>query len=117
MKQLSKHITEALKISSKSKVHGSGLLDPDDFKDMETPGYDWDGEEMILVGKPFKNKTTKEYLDTKCYIKNNGYTIYNDLEDIDFKEDFDYFVYARYNADKELNCFVYGFDGAYAEDK
>ena len=117
MKIIKEYILEALKINSKSKVHGSGLLDPEDFKDMETPGYNWDGEEMILIGKPFKNKNTKEYAETKEYIKTSGYKVYNDLEDIDNKENFDYFIYARYDTDNEINCFVYGFEGAYVEDK
>ena len=119
MKELTKYlkdnkVLEALKINSKSKVNKDEILDPEDFKDMETPGFDGMGEELIIIGKPFKHKNTKDYVETKVYIKEKHYQIENDLEDIDDRDDYDYFVYARYLSDDELYCFTYGYEGAYA---
>ena len=115
MKYIKDYISEALKINSKSKVNDSGILHPNDFRDMETPGFTWDDEDIFLIGKPFKDKNSKEYIETMNYIKEKKYKIGNTFDDMD-KDDFEYFAYARFENDDEVNCFVYP-DAAYALEK
>lgn len=123
MKNLNEILIEKLTISSKTKVNKKDYLDPEDIKDIETPGKDYFGEDVVIIGLPFKNKNDKNYKTTKEYIKNmsvDGYSIYNDLEDIDNLNEYDkdtYFAYACHKGDKEINCYVYGPEGIYAENE
>jgi len=116
MKTLNKYIIEGLKIDSKTKVNNPNLIDIKKIKGPETPGKDYFGEEITIIGWPFKDKQDINYKKTKEYIRKNGYMIYNDLEEIEYPEYYDYFVYAGYEGYSEVNCYTYGEDGVVCAD-
>ena len=121
MINLSKYISEGIKLSSKSNViEKVKILDPNDFMYEEYFGYNYNGDKVIVVGKPFKHKNTLNYVESKKYIKTNGYMINNDLEDIDkeTRENAEWFIYATPNVQEiTLDCYVYGLEGVYVKEK
>ena len=124
MKVINNFINEKLIINKNTKISKRDYIEPEDIEGPETPGKDYFNEDIIIIGRPFKNiksKQTKEnYLYSLHYIKDNGYSIYNDLGDIDNLNEYDkdtYFVYACHKDDKEVNCYIYGPDGVYGVDE
>lgn len=115
MKNLNKFILEKLKINSKSKINNIEILDPKDFDNsFEHNGFDYNGDSILIIGKPFKDKNDKNYKESKEFIKENGLMIYNDLEDILLDApNSEYYIYACPGDDMEVDCYVYGTDGAY----
>lgn len=117
MIQLNNYITEKLKINSKSKVNVNNIeiLDPKDFDNsFEHIGYDYNGNEIVILGKPFKDKNDKNYKESKNLIKRDGYEIHYDLEDmLSDAPKSEYYIYACPD-DMEVYCYVYGELGAYA---
>jgi hypothetical protein len=112
MKQLYVFINEKLKVSSKSKINKNEPLEPEEVEGPETPGKDYFDEGVVIIGWPFKKKNDDNYNKTKEYIRTNGYRIFSDLEDIDDKEMFDWFCYAKHpDDDTQINCYVYGPEG------
>ena len=117
MKTLDNFIQEKLKINSKSKINKNEPLEADEIEGPETPGKDYFNEDVVIIGWPFKDKNDPNYKKTKEYIKKWGYSVYNDLEDIEDKDMWDYFCYAQPPndgfeiSDSEINCYVYGPEG------
>ena len=113
MKDLLEIIQEKLKVNSKSKINNIEPLKPEEIEGPETPGKDYFDEDVVIIGWPFKDKNDQNYKKTKEYIRNERYSIYNDLEDIEDQDMWDYFCYAIHPDDKlEINCYVYGPEGA-----
>ena len=118
MKELKEIIREKLTITKDSKINTTKYLEPIEIEDPETPGEDYFGEEVIIIGWPFKDKNDPNYKNTKEYIKKERYSVYNDLEEIEDQEMWDYFCYAQHPNDKsEINCYVYGPEGVQAYRK
>ena len=121
MKSIVDSINEKLKINKNTKISKRDYIEPEDIEDMETPGKDYFGEDVVIVGKPFTKKDgDQNYLDALRYIRKSKYVVYNDLADIDNLDDYDdnaYFVYAAHKGDKELNCYTYGPEGVYGVDE
>jgi hypothetical protein len=112
MKDINYFIQEKLKVNSKSKINNMEPLEPEEIEEVETPGKDYFDEDITIIGWPFKKKNDKNYQDTKEYIRNKGYLIYNDLEEIEDKDMFDWFCYAKHpDDDTQINCYVYGPEG------
>lgn len=105
-------INEKLKVSSKSKINKNEPLEPDEIEGPETPGKDYFDDDVIIIGWPFKDKNDKNYKRTKEYISKKRYSVYNDLEDIEDSDMWDWFCYATHENEQELNCYVYGPEGA-----
>jgi hypothetical protein len=125
MKSIVDLINEKLIINKNTKISKKrDYIEPEDIEDMENPGKDYFGDDVVLIGKPFQNvrsgQTKQNFLDALHYIRKNGYTIYNDLADIDNLNEYPkdtYFIYACHKGDKELNCYVYGPEGVYGVDE
>ena len=115
MKSINDYIIEKFKISSKNAKQK--YLDPEDIEGPETPGEDYFGEEVTIIGWPFKDKNDKNYKRTKEYIRKEGYSVYNDLEEIEDQDMWDYFCYACHKDEFEVDCYVYGSEGAIALNK
>ena len=116
MKFLKDIILEKLKVNSKLKINKNEPLEADEIEGPETSGKDYFDEDVVIIGWPFKDKNDPNYKRTKEYIKKEGYSVYNDLEEIDDKDMFDWFCYAYINEDtpwgtKEVNCYAYGPEG------
>lgn len=118
MKGINNFIYEKLKINKNTKISKRDYIEPEDIEDMETPGKDYFGDDVVIVGKPFTTKPKDQnYLETLRYIRKSKYLVYNDLEDIEGIENYKWFVYACHKGDNELNCYVYGPDGVYGVDE
>ena len=121
MKVINNFINEKLKINKNTKISKRDYIEPEDIEDMETPGKDYFGDDVVIVGKPFTKKgKDQNYIDALRYIRKSKYLVYNDLADIDNLDDYDdnaYFAYAAHKGDKELNCYVYGPEGVYGVDE
>ena len=115
MKDLNNFIIEKLKVNSKSKINKNEPLEADEIEGPETPGKDYFDDDVVIIGWPFKNKNDQNYKKTKEYIRKEGYSVYNDLEEIEDQDMWDYFCYASHIGDKsKVNCYVYGPEGAQA---
>jgi len=112
MKDINSFIQEKLKVSSKSKINKNEPLEPDEIEGPETPGKDYFDDDVIIIGWPFKDKNDKNYKRTKEYISKKRYSVYNDLEDIEDSDMWDWFCYATHENEQELNCYLYGPEGA-----
>lgn len=113
MKDLNNFILEKLKVNSKSNVHKFKELEPEEIEGPETPGKDYFDDDVVIIGWPFKDKNDKNYKRTKEYIRKEGYSVYNDLEEIEDQDMFDWFCYAKHpDNGSEINCYVYGPEGA-----
>lgn len=102
------------KLNSKN-VKQSEYLEPEEIEDPETQGKDYWDEDITIIGWPFQKEGDENYNKTKEYIKKHHYRINNDFGDIDNPEFFDWFCYAM--KDNEINCYVYGTEGAIALNK
>lgn len=122
MKTINNYLVEKFKLNSKTSKK-SEYLEPEEIEDPETPGKDYWGDDVIIIGWPFQEKNDENYNKTKEYIRKCHYQIYNDYEEIDHPEFFDWFCYAistdkRFSSgEKEVNCYVYGTEGAIALNK
>jgi len=113
MKDIDYFIQEKLKVNAKSKINKNEPLEADEIEGPETPGKDYFDEDVVIIGWPFKDKNDQNYKKTKEYIKKEGYSVYNDLEDIEDSDMWDWFCYAQHpNDGSEINCYVYGPEGA-----
>ena len=118
MKSIIDLINERLIINKSTKISKRDYIEPEDIENMETPGKDYFGDDVIIVGKQFTKKgKDQNYLETLRYIRKSKYLVYNDLEDIEDLENYEWFVYACHKGDKELNCYVYGPEGVYGIDE
>lgn len=122
MKSINDYIVEKFKLNSKT-LKKSEYLEPEEIKDPETPGKDYLNNDVIIIGWPFQKEGDENYKKTKEYIKKCHYRINYDFGDIDDPEFFDWFCYAIntdkrfFNSEKEVNCYVYGTEGAIALNK
>lgn len=118
MKNINTFILEKLKINSKTKIiHNNKILSPKDFDSLENIGIDYNGEEILVIGKPFKDYNDKNWEISMDYIHKKGYEIINGFDDIDNKKDFDYFVYACPTDNMEVCCYVYDESGVLVYEK
>ena len=53
MKSIVDSINEKLKINKNTKISKRDYIEPEDIEDMETPGKDYFGDDVVIVGKPF----------------------------------------------------------------
>lgn len=122
MKYINDYIVEKFKINSKN-IKNKKYLEPEEVEGPETPGIDYWNEEITIIGWPFQEKNDENYKKTKEYIRKSHYQIWNDYEEIDEKDMFDWFCYAVKSdegspgSEKEVNCYVYGTEGAIALNK
>jgi len=114
MKNLDEFVIEKLKINKNVKIKEEKFLEPEDVIGPETPGKDYFDEDVIIIGWPFQKENDENHKKTKEYIKKEGYRIYNDLNEIEDQDMFDWFCYACHKDDSEVNCYVYGSEGAIA---
>lgn len=114
MKHLSTYILEKFKINKNTKIED--YLDPTEFTQLETPGKDYFGEDVTIIGFPFKTKQDDNYKKSKEYIKKKGYSIWYDLEDFEDKDMFEWFVYAGKLKEQPntIDCYSYGPEGVVA---
>jgi len=112
MKDLVGFVNEKLQINKTSKIIPR-ILDPEEIEGPETPAIDYNDEPCIIIGKAFKNKEDKNYKETRDLISNKYYNnpITYDFDDIDEKDMFDWFVYAKQHKWKEIGCFPYDSSG------
>lgn len=88
------------------------FIEADDIKGPVTCG-EYNGEKVVVIGKPFTNDRDEAYIMAKEYIKKLGYKdITMDLKDCynelgEYAEDVDYWVFAA-SEDGEVSCFEYG---------
>ena len=117
MKSINYYIVEKFKISSKNAKQK--YLDPEDIEGPETPAEDYQNEPCIIIGKPFKNKQDKNYKETKDLLSNvySKNPITYGYDDIEEKDMFDWFVFAKQLEYKEIGCFGYGHEGVIGINK
>lgn len=109
-----KRIVEYINESSKHRKSAPRHFDAEDITGPLTPAVDYDGNNCIIIGKPFTNERDEAYLVDKELIKKIGYKniamdleyLYNELPEA---EDAEYFVFATNG--HEVSCFVYGDSG------
>ena len=88
------------------------FIEADDIKGPVTCG-EYNGEKVVVIGKPFTNDRDEAYIMAKEYIKKLGYKdITMDLKDCynelgEYAEDVEYWVFAA-SEDGEVSCFEYG---------
>ena len=114
MKNISNFILEKLKISKNTKINkdfDDDVLLPNEFKKLENIGINYNGEQVLVLGKPFKDRNDKNWEISMNFIQDNDFEIINGFDDIDNKEDFDYFVYACSEDNMEVYCYVYDSSG------
>lgn len=92
------------------------FIEADDIKGPVTCG-EYNGEKVVVIGKPFTNDRDEAYIMAKELIKKLGYSdITMDLKDcyenMPDAEDVDYWVFAYGN--DEVSCFEYGPSGVAA---
>lgn len=120
MKEIKEFITEKFKLNSKN-ISKPKYLEPEEVKGPETPGEDYWDEEVTIIGWPFQEKNDENYKKTIEYIRKSHYQIWNSYEDIEEKDMFDWFCYAlksdEGSSGNEVNCYVYGTEGAIALNK
>ena len=115
MKDLVSFISEKLQIKKTDKIKEK-ILNPEEIEGPETPAIDYNGEPCIIIGKAFKNKEDKNYKETRDLLFNKYHKnpITYDFEDIEEKDMFDWFVYAKQPKWKEIGCFAYDPSGVQA---
>lgn len=91
-------------------------IDPKTIKGPLTPA-EYNGEAVVIIGKPFTNDRDEAYIMAKELIKKLGYgDVTMDLKDcyenMPDAEDVDYWVFAYGN--DEVSCFEYGPSGVAA---
>ena len=127
MKSLTQYLLEKLKVNSNSKIsknRNSEYLEPDEFEQDFTEGEDYNGEKVIVIGKPFKDENDPDGKQAANLVakkmKENRMILFvcslNDAKDMmDNPEEVDYWCYAM--NDNEIACFVYGPDGVVVKRK
>lgn len=117
MKNINIFILEKLKINSNTKINNTNIISPENFDDTcEHIGIDYNGEEVLVLGKPFKDRNDKNWEITMDYIHNNEYLIIHGFDSIDNKEDYEYYVYVS-NDEMEVSCYPYDKNGVLVYEK
>lgn len=90
-------------------------LEPEEIKGPETEGEDYNGDTVTIIGWPFNKKGDENYRKTWKYIKQEHYSVWNDLDCIDDIDSFEWFVYAcSEQSSNTVDCWVYGPEGVQA---
>jgi len=119
MKYINNFISEKLIINKNTKFK-KNYIEPEDIEGPETPGKDSNGEDITIIGKPFKSIKDKSYTENIWIIQDKGDIIEKDLYEFDEDElgDFKWFAYIKYKTSGHtVFCCGYGLNGVYAIDK